>query len=111
MGLKRLSYDLSAEVLGGRSLEDELIPLRQEEEPAHKTDINAAILSMIDNNLTCKQKCYIILYYREGLTVTQIAKRYGISSASVSRTLRRGRERLAGEISRTALRRIIKGRG
>lgn len=50
---------------------------------------------ILNDNLTKKQKCYIILYYRDGLSVTQIADRFGVNKSTVSRTITRGRKRIA----------------
>lgn len=49
------------------------------------------MLNVIRNDLTKKQKSYIILYYRDGLNVSQIAKECGVSISTVSRTLNRAK--------------------
>lgn len=63
-----------------------------EEHPSAK----AAVLlkSVLDENLTKKQKCYIILYYRDGLKPAEIARRCGVNRSTVTRTLRRAEIRL-----------------
>lgn len=40
--------------------------------------------------LTEKQKVYIVAYIAEELTMQQIAKKYGVNKATVSRTISRG---------------------
>lgn len=44
--------------------------------------------------LTRRQAEMIHLYYDLGLSMTQVAQRLGVNKSSVSRTLKRGRERL-----------------
>lgn len=44
--------------------------------------------------LTPRQREMMALYYDEGLTQPQIAALLGVNNSTVSRTLRRGRERL-----------------
>lgn len=48
----------------------------------------------ISFNLTKTQKQYIILYYKDNLTVTEIAKRFGVVPSTVSRTIKRARIKL-----------------
>lgn len=62
---------------------------------------------IISDNLTKKQKCYIILYYKDGLTVAEIAERFGVNKSTVSRTINRGRARLANSIKCELVRRSI----
>lgn len=52
----------------------------------------------VDDNLTKTQKRYIILYYKKNLTVTQIAALSGVNKSTVSRTMSRGRRRLASAV-------------
>ena len=60
---------------------------------------------VLSDNLTKKQKYYIILYYRDNLTVQQIAQQCGVNKSTVSRTLKRARERLAKAIKCELVRR------
>lgn len=53
-----------------------------------------AVIDLLNDNLTKKQKCYIMLYYRDKLTMDEIAERMGVSKSTVSRTIKRGRENL-----------------
>lgn len=46
--------------------------------------------------LTPRQKEVIDLYYDEGMNIPQIAARLGVNRSSVSRTLRRAKERIYG---------------
>lgn len=46
------------------------------------------------NELTDCQRKYLLCYYRDTLTMREIAARYGVNIATVSRTLKRARNRL-----------------
>ena len=52
------------------------------------------LAQVLNNNLTKTQKCYIIEYYKDEMTVTEIARRHGVNKSTVSRTLKRAREKL-----------------
>ena len=41
-----------------------------------------------------KQRKYLMLYYGEGLNLREISQRTGVNKSTVSRTMKRGRERL-----------------
>ena len=47
-----------------------------------------------EEELTERQREMVGLYYDQGMTMPQIAERLGVSSSTVSRTLRRARDRL-----------------
>lgn len=47
-----------------------------------------------EQELTPRQRDLLRLYYDQDLTITQIAERMGVHPSTVSRTLRRARERL-----------------
>lgn len=47
-----------------------------------------------ESELTDRQAEMIHLYYDLGMSITQIAQEKGVNKSSVSRTLKRGRERL-----------------
>lgn len=84
--LKRLSYDdlLTA---------DERVPLEEAERRLFGS-YPKLLAEVLDNRLTYRQKCYIMLYYKDGLTMEQIAARYGVTRSTVSRTVKRARDRL-----------------
>lgn len=56
--------------------------------------ITRNLKKIILNELTPTQRDYLIDIYFRGMRVTDIALKYGVSKSSVSRTLRRARERL-----------------
>lgn len=47
-----------------------------------------------ERELTARQREMVALYYDQGMTMPQIAERLGVSRSTVSRTLRRARDRL-----------------
>lgn len=47
-----------------------------------------------ERELTERQREMVALYYDRGMTMPQIAERLGVSRSTVSRTLRRARDRL-----------------
>lgn len=46
------------------------------------------------NELTDCQRKYLLLYYQDTMTMREIAARCGVNTATVSRTLKRARNRL-----------------
>lgn len=108
MTKKRLSYDLGAEYLSDRTdPEEEAAGSSSQQPPPDHSEYARALRSLLEDNLTKKQKCYIILYYRDGLTVKEIAEKYGVDKSTVSRTINRGRQRLTGTLGREVLRRLF----
>ncbi len=53
-----------------------------------------ALYYVINNNLTKTQKSYIILYYKHGMKVCEIAEKYGVNRSTVSRTIKRAKEKI-----------------
>lgn len=49
---------------------------------------------LLQNSLTKRQKCYIMLYYRDRLTMEEIALKMGVNRSTVSRTLKASRMKL-----------------
>ena len=45
-------------------------------------------------DITAKQREYMMLYYGRGMSMEAIAKEMGVNKSTVSRTLKRGRQRL-----------------
>lgn len=108
MTKKRLSYDLGAEYLSDhRDLEEEITDDPTQPPSPDRGEYAKALRALLEKDLTKKQKCYIILYYRDGLTVKEIAEKYGVDKSTVSRTINRGRQRLTGTLGREVLRRLF----
>ena len=47
-----------------------------------------------ERELTARQREMVALYYDRGLKMSQIARRLGVTQSTVSRTLKRARDRL-----------------
>ena len=45
-------------------------------------------------DITARQREYMMLYYGRGMSMEAIAKEMGVNKSTVSRTLKRGRQRL-----------------
>ena len=45
-------------------------------------------------DITARQREYMMLYYGRGMSMEAIAKELGVNKSTVSRTLKRGRQRL-----------------
>lgn len=45
-------------------------------------------------DITPKQREYMLLYYGQGMSMEAIARQSGVNKSTVSRTLKRGRQRL-----------------
>ncbi len=45
-------------------------------------------------DITPKQREYMLLYYGQGLSMDEIGRQLGVNKSTVSRTLKRGRQRL-----------------
>lgn len=103
MAMKRISYDRAEVYIG-----DETTVIEPLSETADSGIDGRILRQLLDDNLTNKQKCYIMLYYRDGLTMEEIAERFGVAKSTVSRTIFRGRERLFRGAQRTALRCLLK---
>ncbi len=52
----------------------------------------------LDRELTSRQRACVELYYFQGLTQEQIARRLGVGKSTVCRHLQRSRERLKGVV-------------
>ena len=52
------------------------------------------ILRVMEQELTEKQRTYLRAYYFEELSPSGIARRYGVNTSTVTRTLRRAEDKL-----------------
>lgn len=70
--------------------------LTQEAEEAVNTNrpLLRAVRRAWQCELTETQRRYLLMYYREVMTMQEIAERCGVDLSTVSRTLRRARKRL-----------------
>ena len=63
---------------------------------------------VLNDSLTKTQKRYIMDYYSSGLSINEIARRYGVNKSTVSRTINRGRERLRRAVKVELLKKALK---
>ena len=68
------------------------------------------INDVLNDNLTKTQKRYIILYYSKGMTIPEIAALCDVNRSTVSRTLKRARERLKKAIRCELVTKAVKGK-
>ncbi|MBO6141011.1 MAG: transposase family protein [Ruminococcus sp.] len=91
---RRLPIEL-AEIIDSRQTAD-----YERDSESLKTRLCSQLLrDVLQNGLTKKQKCYIILYYRDRLTMEQIANKYGVNRSTVSRTINAARRRINARVS------------
>lgn len=65
---------------------------------------------IVRENLTKRQKCYIIMYYTKGMTMQEIADAEGVSKSTVSRTIGLARKRISCGMKPAMLKSALKGR-
>ena len=97
---------LSFEELAGVGITDDPDPYRYLAGGYQKL-----LAEVLKENLTKTQKYYIILYYRDGMTVTEIAELCGVNRSTVSRTMKRARERLKKAIHCELVKRAANKKG
>lgn len=56
---------------------------------------------------TAKQKRYLLMYYKDNMTMDEIADRCGVAKSTVSRTIARGRDRIIKGLRDSDLRRLL----
>lgn len=64
------------------------------QQPDGGKTLRRAVRAAWNTELTDCQKCYLLLYYRDLHTMKEIAEMQGVTVPTVSRTLRRARNRL-----------------
>lgn len=107
MTKKRLSFELGEDYLVIPDYDTSAAPPADPVTDARKAAYLRALRRLMEDNLTKKQKCYIILYYRDKLTVKEIAEKFGVDKSTVSRTIDRGRKRIVGNAGRAAMSRLF----
>ena len=58
------------------------------------TQVKLALWRAIHEDVSEKQRQYLLLYYGEGLNMNEIGERMGVDKSTVSRTIKRGEDRL-----------------
>lgn len=88
--MKHISYD---ETCGSVDME-QWLRLTAEDNSAQLTRLKRNLSRALRQDVTALQREYMMLYYGENMNIPAIARRYGVNKSTVSRTLKRGRERL-----------------
>lgn len=68
--------------------------------------LRQALAVVLREELTETQRRYLLAYYGEQMTMPEIAEAYGVKKSAVSRTIARGKQRLARAL-RYANRRLL----
>lgn len=72
-----------------------------EDDDERRQRIYGMLHAAIRLELTEKQRAYLLAYYMEGLSMPDIAKRYGVGTATVSATIAAARKNLAQALKYT----------
>ena len=65
-----------------------------EDNSAQMTRLKRNLSKALRQDVTPKQRQYLLLYYGKGMNLTQISQKLGVNKSTVSRTMKRGRARL-----------------
>lgn len=88
--MKRVSYDNTFGMVDLKVYTD----MMAEDNHESWSRLKRNLVHAIKNDLTPKQREYMILYYSQGHSMEAIAQDLGVNKSTVSRTLKRGRARL-----------------
>ena len=77
------------------ALNSHILPAQEEGETSERRLLRQALRDVITEQLSPRQKDYLMLYYYEGLTMCEIAARYAVNVSTVSRTIARAKARIA----------------
>lgn len=88
--MRSTSYD-NAAYLADLSV---YVQLMSEDNSAQLGRLKRNLAHALRHDVTPKQREYLTLYYSEGLNLREISERTGVNKSTVSRTMKRGRERL-----------------
>lgn len=61
---------------------------------AQMTRLKRNLSKALQQDVTPRQRQYLLLYYGKGMNVSQISEQLGVNKSTVSRTMKRGRARL-----------------
>lgn len=65
-----------------------------EDNSAQMSQLKRNLTRALKQDVTPKQREYMMLYYGQGLNLRQISEKLGVNKSTVSRTMKRGRQRL-----------------
>lgn len=73
------------------------------------TELKLALWRALHEDVTEKQRDYLLLYYGEGLNMNEIGERMGVDKSTVSRTIKRGEDKLRRCLRYGAKRFLLEG--
>lgn len=88
--MKRISYDQTFGMVDMAVYSELMADDNREQLGRLKRNLTHALRQ----DITPKQREYMILYYGRGMSMEAIAQELGVNKSTVSRTLKRGRQRL-----------------
>lgn len=65
-----------------------------EDNSAQMTRLKRNLTRALKQDITPKQRQYLMLYYGQGMNLREISEKLGVNKSTVSRTMKRGRQRL-----------------
>lgn len=65
-----------------------------EDNSAQITRLKRNLAKALKQDVTPKQRQYLLLYYGQGMNLREISEQLGVHKSTVSRTMKRGRQRL-----------------
>ena len=88
--MRKISYE-QAPIVADMAVYAGLISESNEEQMGR---LKRNLVRALRNDITPRQRQYMILYYGKCMNIPQIAREMGVNKSTVSRTLERGRKRL-----------------
>jgi len=88
--MKKISYEQTYGIADLRVYTDMMADDNREQMGRLKRNLTHALRQ----DITPRQREYMMLYYGKCMSMEDIAKELGVNKSTVSRTIRRGRERL-----------------
>lgn len=88
--MKRISYDQTFGMVDLAAYSNMIADDNREQIGRLKRNLTHALRE----DITGKQREYMIQYYGRGMSMEEIARQAGVNKSTVSRTLKRGRQRL-----------------
>lgn len=88
--MKKVSFDMIDNYIS-----ETLLNKNQTTVPEKSIIDTDLVRKILFENLTDKQKLYILLYYKQKLTMEEIAEKCKVAKSTVSRTVSRGRNNIA----------------
>lgn len=93
--MKPLSLNDYGEILGALQVYEHARAAEEDETAAvRRSKLRRAVRRAVQEDLTDRQREFLLCYYFENQTMPQIAAQYGLNKSTVCRVLARGRERI-----------------